>query len=121
MKSKEGITQYSKVGIQILINIARVLLALTFIFSGFVKAVDPIGTQYKLQDYAEALGLQQYVPDWLALSASVALSAMEFALGMFLLFAMMRRFVTRVTFAFMLVMTPLTLWIALTNPVSDCG
>lgn len=121
MKSKEGITQYSKVGIQILINIARVLLALTFIFSGFVKAVDPIGTQYKLQDYAEALGLQQYVPDWLALSASVALSAMEFALGMFLLFAMMRRFVTRVTFAFMLVMTLVTVWLWLADPISDCG
>lgn len=104
-----------------LINTARIILALTFIFSGYVKAVDPIGTQYKLQDYAEALGLLQYVPDWLTLSASVALSAMEFALGMFLLFAMMRRFVTRATFAFMLVMTIVTIWLWWSEPVSDCG
>ena len=80
----------------LLVNIARVILALTFIFSGFVKAVDPIGTQYKLQDYAEALGLLQYAPDWLTLSTSVALSAMEFSLGVFLLFAIMREIVTRV-------------------------
>lgn len=105
----------------LLINIARVLLALTFIFSGYVKAVDPIGTQYKLQDYAEALGLLQYVPDWLTLYVSVGLSAMEFALGVFLLFAMMRHIVTRLIFAFMVVMTIVTVWIWVSDPVSDCG
>ena len=105
----------------LLINIARIILALTFIFSGFVKAVDPIGTQYKLQDYAEALGLLQYVPDWLTLSTSVALSAMEFSLGVFLLFAMLRAIVTRVMLAFMVVMTLVTVWIWMADPVSDCG
>ena len=103
------------------INIARVILALTFIFSGYVKAVDPIGTQYKLQDYAEALGVLQYAPDWLTLSTSVALSAMEFSLGVFLLFAMLRGLVTRVVLIFMVVMTLVTVWIWLADPVSDCG
>lgn len=103
-----------------LINIARVILALTFIFSGFVKAVDPIGTQYKLQDYAEALGWLT-TPDWLTLGASVLLSALEFSLGVFLLFAMMRRLVTRVMLIFMVVMTVVTLWLWIGNPVSDCG
>ena len=105
----------------LLVNIARVILALTFIFSGFVKAVDPIGTQYKLQDYAEALGLLQYAPDWLTLSTSVALSAMEFSLGVFLLFAMLRGIVTRAILAFMVVMTLVTVWIWMADPVSDCG
>lgn len=105
----------------ILINVARVVLALTFIFSGYVKAVDPMGTQYKLQDYAEALGLLQYVPDWLTLTASVGMSAIEFALGVFLLFAMMRRLVTRVMLVFMVIMTLVTVWIWIADPVSDCG
>ena len=105
----------------LLINIARIILAVTFIFSGFVKAVDPIGTQYKLQDYAEALGLLPYVPDWFSLSASVALSAMEFSFGVFLLFAVLRGIVTRAILAFMVVMTLVTVWIWMADPVSDCG
>ena len=35
----------------------RLILAATFIFSGYVKAIDPLGTQYKIQDYLVALGL----------------------------------------------------------------
>ena len=105
----------------ILINIARVILSITFIFSGYVKAVDPIGTQYKLQDYAEALGLLQYVPDWLTLSTSVALSALEFSLGVFLLFAILRKVVANVMLIFMVVMTLVTVWVWASDPVSDCG
>ena len=50
---------------QIAVNIARLLLAVTFILSGFVKAVDPLGTQYKIRDYLNAMHLGQYVPDYL--------------------------------------------------------
>lgn len=103
------------------VNACRVLVALTFILSGFVKAVDPIGTQYKINDYLEAWGLLRYVPLYATLALSVALSAVEFCLGVMLLFAIRRRMVSRLLLAIMLVLTPLTLWLAVANPISDCG
>ena len=104
-----------------LVNICRIVLAVVFILSGFVKAVDPLGTQYKIQDYLEAMHVEGVVPDLLTLTASVAQSAVEFCLGIFLLFAIQRRLTSRLILLIMLVMTPLTLWLALTNPISDCG
>ena len=104
-----------------LVNICRIVLAVVFILSGFVKAVDPLGTQYKIQDYLEAMDMGGMVPDILTLTASVAQSALEFCLGIFLLFAIQRRLTSRLILLIMLVMTPLTLWLALTNPISDCG
>lgn len=97
------------------------LLSLTFIFSGFVKTVDPIGTQYKIHDYLEAVGLHEMVPDMVTLGASVMLSMVEFSLGVFLLFAMMRKLVSRVIVVFMVLMTLVTIWLWIDNPVSDCG
>ena len=106
---------------KIIMNIARLVVALAFILSGFVKAVDPLGTQYKIADYLEALHLGAYVPDGLTLILSVLLSATEFWLGICLLFAIRRRVVTRVILVWLMIMTPLTLWLALANPISDCG
>ena len=103
------------------VNIARLVLAIVLILSGFVKAVDPLGTQYKIHDYLQAVDLAQYVPDIATLSAAVLLSAIEFGLGICLLFAIRRRLVTMLILILMLVMTPITLWLALTNPISDCG
>ena len=94
---------------------------MVLILSGFVKAVDPLGTQYKIADYLEALHLAQYIPDAMTLGASVLLSAFEFMLGTLLLLAIRRRTVSLLTLLLFLVMTPLTLWLALANPVSDCG
>ena len=105
----------------IVVNIARFAVALVFMFSGFVKAVDPMGTQYKLEDYAEAVGLAGVFPEWLLLGCSVLLVATEFVLGVLLLFAISRRLVTKLVMAFMVVMTCLTVWIYLANPVEDCG
>ena len=99
----------------------RLVVALTFIFSGYVKAIDPLGTQYKLQDYLEAWQLAAYVPDDVTLLASVALGGAEFCLGVLLLFAIRRRHVTRLLLLLMAVMTPLTLWLAIANPIEDCG
>ena len=89
--------------------------------SGFVKAVDPLGTQYKIADYAEAMGLQAYAPDLLTLLASIGISAIEFLLGICLLFAIHRRVASKLIVMLMTVMTALTLWLALANPISDCG
>ena len=97
------------------------VLAATFILSGFVKAVDPLGTQYKIHDYLTALGLAQFVPDLLTLTAAVLLAALEFILGICLLFAIRRRLVSKVVLVVMAVMTPLTLWLALADPIHDCG
>lgn len=102
-------------------SIARTLLALTFLVSGFVKAVDPLGTVYKIEDYFKAFGgvfmdLTPYA-DILA----VCLIGLEFVLGVCLLLNVRTNWTAWITLAFYLVMTPLTLWIALTNPISDCG
>ena len=107
---------------KIAVNSCRLLLAFVFILSGFVKAVDPLGTQYKITDYLSAMGLQEGVlPGIVTLGMSVALSALEFCLGIFMLFAIRRRLTSRLMVAMLAVMTPLTLWLALANPVSDCG
>ncbi len=103
------------------VNAARLLLAVTFILSGFVKAVDPLGTQYKIADYLQAMHLGTAVPDFLTLGASVLLSAVEFGLGICLLFAIRRRLVSLLVLCLMGAMTLLTLWLAVANPVSDCG
>ena len=104
-----------------IVNICRFILGATFVFSGFVKAVDPLGTYYKIQDYLTAFGMQQLLPDIVPLLMSVLLAVLEFAVGMHLLLGIKRRFTTRLALLIMLVMTPLTLYLALTNPISDCG
>ena len=106
---------------KVVINISRLVLALTFIFSGFVKAVDPLGTQYKIHDYLTAMGLGKIIPEFTTLSLSVLLAATEFFLGICLLFAIRRRIVSKLVLTIMVVMTPLTLWLAISNPISDCG
>ena len=106
---------------KVAVNICRLVLALTFIFSGFVKAVDPLGTQYKIHDYLMAWGIGKMVPDFSTLATSVLLAATEFFLGICLLFAIRRRIVSKLVLLVMLVMTPLTLWLAIADPISDCG
>jgi len=105
----------------VVVNICRLLLAFVFILSGFVKAVDPLGTQYKLGDYLEALQLAGWLPEWILLVASVLLAAVEFCLGINLLFAINRRATPGCILLILSVVTPLTLWLALSNPISDCG
>ena len=103
------------------VNICRLLLALVFIFSGYVKAIDPLGTLYKLGDYMKAVSLEGALPDWVLLAFSIGLAAVEFCLGIFLLFAIRRRQTSWATVGLLSVMTAVTLWLAITNPISDCG
>ena len=103
------------------VNICRFILAATFIFSGYVKAIDPLGTLYKLKDYAAAMALNDILPDWALVIVAIALAALEFSLGVFMLFAVRRHAVSKLTLALMSVMTALTVWIYIADPVKDCG
>lgn len=105
----------------IIVNVSRLILALTFIFSGYIKAIDPLGTQYKIQDYLGALGMREWVADWVTLAASISLAGLEFCLGIFILFAIRRRLTSKLIMVLMTLMTLVTLWIAIANPVKDCG
>ena len=99
--------------------IARIIFGLVFLFSGFVKAVDPLGTAYKISDYLEAFSLTSL--DFLAFPASLLLIATEFTIGFNILFNVHLKASTWIASLFMLVMTPITLYLAISNPISDCG
>lgn len=106
---------------EIIANACRFLLAVAFIFSGFVKAVDPLGFQYKIQDYLTAFGIASWFPSFLPLLGGITLSAIEFSIGVFLFFGIRRKIATTLALILMTFMTPLTLYLAFFNPVSDCG
>lgn len=102
-----------------ILSIARILFGITFLFSGFVKAVDPIGFAYKIEDYLISFQLLPFLP--LALAFAIALIVLELMLGVFVLLGNYRKITTLLSVMFMAVMTPMTLYIALKNPVEDCG
>ena len=104
---------------QKLLVLVRWIVGVLFIFSGFVKGIDPLGFNYKISDYLEALHLNTFT--FLSLPAAFLLPFAEFAIGISLLTGIMVRLSTRLAFAFMLFFTPLTLYLALKNPVTDCG
>lgn len=97
----------------------RIIVGAVFVYSGFVKAIDPWGTIYKFEEYLAAMGLPGFQA--LTVLAIFLLCATEFAIGISFLFGCYRRSNPVLALTFMCVMTPLTLWIALENPVSDCG
>mgnify|MGYP006354015015 FL=1 len=106
---------------RLIASISRTLLGLVFIFSGAVKAIDPLGTVYKIEDYLKAFGgfFTELLP--MAEVAAWALIILELLLGVCMVLNIRTQWTAWVSLLFYLVMTPLTLYIALTNPVSDCG
>ena len=110
-----------KILIWTVVNTCRMLVSTTFIFSGLVKLIDPYGTAYKLEDYAVALRATSLIVQPMPLVASVILALAEFCFGVYLLFGIRRRLTTRAIVAMLLVFTPLTLWLAVTDAVADCG
>ena len=105
----------------IIAGICRTLIGVVFIFSGAVKAIDPLGTVYKIEDYLKAFG--GFFTDLLPLTevAAWGLIVLELLLGVCMLLNVRTQWTSWISLLFYCVMTPLTLYIALTNPVSDCG
>ena len=119
MKNQE-IIEKTPLRRRIFIFLLRIILGAVFAFSGFVKAVDPLGSCYKFTDY---FNLAFNMPSLSAFSLPLAfiLAALEFTVGIMLIFNLKPRWAVWLAFGFELVFLPLTLYIAITNPVHDCG
>ncbi len=102
-----------------LTTLSRWIFGLVFIFSGFVKGIDPWGFEYKLVDYLQAMGIHGF--GWLAVLGSFVLPFAEFFIGAALLLCVRIRLSSLFGLLFMAFFTPLTLYVALKNPVTDCG
>ncbi len=104
---------------KLLRNICRILTGSVFIYSGFVKGIDPLGSTYKFTDYFHAFHMSWMTGSALFLSFLLSLS--EFIIGVCLFLNIKTRWAAWGAFLFMAVFTPLTLILAIKNPVSDCG
>ena len=99
--------------------IARILLGATFIFSGFVKGVDPWGSTYKFIDYFTAFNMLWMQPT--AFTLAVLQNTVEIVIGVALVLGLRMKETSWAVLLFMGFYTFLTFILALTNPVSDCG
>ena len=105
--------------IKILHTISRIIVGVVFLFSGFVKGIDPLGSNYKFIDYFTAFGMDFLNP--LALPMGIILSTFEFVLGAMLIFHVKPKISAWLLLVFMTFFTILTFFLALENPVHDCG
>ena len=104
-----------------LTHIARILVAVTFIFSGFVKLVDPLGSAYKFQEYfgADVLNLEFLIP--YALPFSIFLILAEIILGVKLLVGFKPKLTVWALFILIIIFLFLTWYSAYYDKVTDCG
>jgi uncharacterized membrane protein YphA (DoxX/SURF4 family) len=105
--------------LKIITEFCRVLTGAVFFFSGTVKAIDPTGFAIKIGEYLESFGAGYF--SWTGMPFSFGLSAIEFSFGVCLLLGVYRKWVTLGILLFMSIMTILTLYLALYNPIADCG
>ena len=106
---------------KVLVNFCRILLGLTFLFSGIVKAVDPMGTQIKLTDYLYAFGMGDAILGSTLLILACILAGFEILIGAYLTVGAFGRGSSLLAMLMMVFFTPFTLYLAIKNPVQDCG
>lgn len=103
-----------------LVWLLRIVIGGVFIIAGFTKAIDPWGFYYKVVDYLNVWGIDWASRDMIIVGATT-LSAIEFTVGVLLLTGCLRRAICWVILGLMAFMLPLTTYIAIYNPVNDCG
>lgn len=101
--------------------LSRLLLGAVFIISGVSKMVDPLGFSIKISAYLAAWNLDEVFAPGLILIGGCALSTFEFVVGVLLATGGLRRAAPWGALLLMCFMLPLTAYIALANPVDDCG
>ena len=100
---------------------ARLIAGAAFIVSGWAKLVDPSGFVFKIREYLNVWGLSDSFPLEVILIAAVGISLFELITGVLLATGSLRRAAPCCGVLMMLFMLPLTAWIAVADPVSECG
>ncbi len=104
---------------RILTRICRLIISITFIFSGFTKVIDPWGTAIKINEYLAIYGLEELSGASMALS--IWLCGAEMMMGCMMLFKVRIRMVSLFSFCSMIFFTVLSFLSATVLPVEDCG
>jgi hypothetical protein len=99
--------------------VSKIIIGLVFIFSGIVKAIDPLGSSYKFHDYFQVFNLGFL--NNLCLPLAIILCTAEFITGFSVLTGLRQKTGIWGAMILMIIFTPITFILALTNPVSDCG
>ena len=107
--------------LKLIVNLSRIFVGAMFIFSGFVKLVDPIGSQYKFEEYFSegVLNLEFLIP--YALPFSIVLIIVEIMLGVSLLLGYKSKITTWSLLGLTTIFLFLTWYSAYYNKVTDCG
>lgn len=110
--------------VKLLVNIVQFLFGMVFILSGVFKCIDPAGTAIKIQDYMmhfEVYGLMLDTTGDITLGMACLLALLELSIGIAVVYGYsIKRFLTYASLL-MLVFTPLTLYLAITDAIPDCG
>ncbi|WP_113654275.1 BT_3928 family protein [Pedobacter namyangjuensis] len=98
---------------------SRWFVGILFIFSGLIKANDPLGFGYKLQEYFDVFHLS-FLNGW-ATGIAIILCVLEIVLGALLLFGFWKNTVTKGLLALIIFFTFLTFVSAAFKVVTSCG
>ena len=112
---------------KLIVNIARIIVGLLFIFSGLVKSIDPLGLAYKMQEFFDvwaAEGIMKGLMMWLneqALMFSILMITLEVVLGVALLLGWRKKMVSWLLLLLMLFFTFLTSYVLFSGKIRACG
>jgi uncharacterized membrane protein YphA (DoxX/SURF4 family) len=112
---------------KLFVNISRILVGILFIFSGLVKAIDPLGLAYKMQEFFEVWAAEGYFKSlmgWLnnyALGFSIFMITLEVLLGVALLIGWQKKLTSWLLFLLTLFFTFLTAYVLFSGKIRACG
>ena len=109
----------NKRAFKIVAHACRIVLAATFILSGFTKVIDPWGTALKVDEYLTIYGLETLMSA--SMLFSIWLCGAELMMGCMLLFKVRIRLISIFALISMFFFTVLTFLSATVLPVEDCG
>jgi uncharacterized membrane protein YphA (DoxX/SURF4 family) len=112
---------------KLLVNIARIIVGILFIFSGLIKANDPLGLSYKMQEFfdvwsqnASLTSMMHWLSDY-ALPFSIIMITLEIIVGVGILTGIWKRFFSWLLLLMIIFFTFLTGYAALSGKIATCG